>query len=151
MLDPFQSGGGPLEKSPLIESCEPFSPVAVHSVDRLLPSMTNLRIVDPSQQITFLSEMFSRIAESEGVEVSPDFLPLSMNAMKQLARSGRSNVLYGLSKGLGTQREVGSDSVFPSKKVITGLMEYSLNFFNSGSAQNVRYKRTELTITNMHF
>lgn len=142
-LDSFvQSGGSPVQsssQSQINELSESFSPVAVHSVDRLLPSMATLRIVEPKQQINFLSEMFSRIAESEGLEVPTDFLPLSINAMQQLAHNGRSNMLYGLSKGLGTPREDGSDSVFPSKKVVSGLMEYSINFYNSGSGENVRY------------
>ena len=52
--------------------------------------------------------------------------------MEQLQASGRSNMLYGLAVGLGTlKRKDGSDSLFPSKKVVAGLMEYSIDFFNA--------------------
>ena len=124
--------------------CDPFSPIPVHTVDRLLPSMRNLQIVDPQQQISCIGEMFTKAAETLGVDVPPDFLPLSLNAMRHLANSGRSNLVYGMCKGLGTMRGDGSDSVFPAKKLISGLLEYSVDVFSAGDAQNVscvRYMR----------
>ena len=81
--------------------------------------------------------MFTKAAETLGVDVPPDFLSLSLNAMRQLANSGRINIVYGMCKGLGTMREDGSDSVFPAKMLISGLLEYSVDFFNAGDAQNV--------------
>ena len=124
--------------------CDPFSPISMHTIDRLLPSMRNLQIVDPLQQISCIGEMFTKAAETLGVDVPPDFLSLSLNAMRHLANSGRSNIVYGICKGLGTMREDGSDSVLPAKKLISGLLEYSIDFFNAGDAQNVscvRYMR----------
>ena len=82
--------------------------------------------------------MFSQAAESLGVYVPADFLQLSISAMKHLANGGHSNVLYGIAKGMGTVRTDNSDSVFPVKRVVTGLVEYCVNFFNAGDAQNVR-------------
>ncbi len=70
-----------------------------------------------------------------GVEVDAHFISLSLYAMKHLTSCGRSNVDYGLSKGLGSMQQDGKDSVFPAKRVITGLVEYSVNFFNAGDAQ----------------
>ena len=115
-----------------------FSPYSVERVDRLLPAMMDLKVVDLHEQITFISERFSEAADKIGVNVPSDFLKLALDAMRHLAGSGRSNVIYGLAKGMGTLREDGRDSVFPVKRVITGLVEYSVNFFNAGEAQNVR-------------
>ena len=56
----------------------------------------------------------------------------------QWEASGRSNFVYGLAKGLGTERQDGSDTVFPAKRVIAGLFEYSVNFFSGNAAQKVR-------------
>ena len=63
---------------------------------------------------------------------------ISLNAMKHLQSNGRCSVVYGLSKTVGTLREDGSDSLLPSKRVIMGLIDYSINFFNSDSGGNVR-------------
>ena len=129
----------PEEIRPVVQPpvCESFSPIPVQSVDRLLQPMRNLEIIDPEQQVTFLGELFSKAAERVGVDVPRDFLPLSLNAMRHLVDSGRSNVVYDLCQGLGTFREDGSDSVFPAKRLICGLVEYSAKFFNAGEAQNV--------------
>ena len=94
--------------------------------------------MDDEQQLSFISEVFTNIAEREQMIVPSDFLHMSLQAMKQLQASGRSNILYGLAVGLGTKRKDGSDSIFPSKKVVAGLVEYSVNFFNAGVSQNVR-------------
>ena len=66
--------------------------------------------MDAEQQLSFLSDVFTSIAESEQLSVPSDFLHMSLQAMKQLQSSGRSNMLYGLAVGLGTKREDGSDS-----------------------------------------
>lgn len=104
--------------------------------------MRNLEIIDP-EQVTFLGELFSKAAERMGVDVPHNFLPLSLNAMRHLADSGRSNVVYDLCQGLGTFREDGSDSVFPAKRLICGLVEYIAKFFNAGEAQNVSCVKLE--------
>ena len=78
--------------------------------------------------------------------VPDDYLHMSLKAMKQLQHGGRSNMLYGFAKGLGTRRQDGTDSFFPTKRVICGLMEYSINLFNAGSVQSVSSTHT-LTYT----
>ena len=65
--------------------------------------------------------MFTKAAETLGVDVPPDFLSLYLNAMRRLANSKTNNIVYGMCKGLGTMREDGSDLVFPAKKLISGL------------------------------
>ena len=82
--------------------------------------MDRVRLMDRNQQLSFAGQLFSAVAEDEQVFVPKDFLPLSLNAMKHLQSNGRSNVVYGLSKMVGTLREDGSDSLLPSKTVIMG-------------------------------
>ena len=109
----------------------------IRYVDTLQPALSQLRNMDTNQQLSFISEMFTNLAESEQLLVPNDFLQLSMRAMKQLQSSGRSNLLYGLALGVGTKRKDDSDSKFPLKKVVAGLIEYSINFFNAEASQNV--------------
>ena len=52
---------------------------------------------------------------------------LAAQGMAQLKKAGRSNILYSLAKGLGTMRTSGSDSIFPSKQLVIGLVEHSVN------------------------
>ena len=65
------------------------------------------------------------------------FFPSPLYAMRQLESSGRSNILYGLACGLGVTRADGSDSLFPTRKMITGLLEYSVNFLMQGIMPNM--------------
>ena len=97
------------------------SPLPVCATDSMKSITERVLRMDSTDRLKFLGEMFS-IAEDEDVYVNTDFLALPLKAMKQLAHSGRGNLLYGLCRGLGTQREDGSDSVFPSKRVVTGMI-----------------------------
>lgn len=56
-------------------------------------------------------------------------------AMKQLKQSGRSNSMYSLSQRLGEQCKSGSDSVFRSKRVVFGMIEYHINFFTDSKVR----------------
>ena len=95
--------------------------------------------LESGQQLSLIGKVFSSITDSRGISVPTDYLHYSLAAMQNLMENGRHNVLYGLARGLGTVREEGGDSIFPCKKVVTGLIEYSVDFFNSGSnAQHVR-------------
>jgi len=49
--------------------------------------------------------------------------------MSQLRYRQRTNVMYNLAKGLGTQRVDGSDSRFPTKCMPMELIEYTADFF----------------------
>ena len=87
-------------------------------VDTLQPLSSQLKNMDTKQQLSFISEVFSSIAESEQLSVPGDFLHMSLQGMKQLQCSGRSNMLYGLARGLGTKRKDNSDSLFlPRRKL----------------------------------
>lgn len=71
-----------------------------------------------------------------GLHVPPDFLELSLKAMAHLQKSGRSNILFGLAKGLGIQRDDGSDSLIPTNRMPMGLLEYVINFYQSSKVIN---------------
>ena len=95
---------------------------------------------DIKDQLSFLSELYTTLAEMQNIFIPGDFLQLSLQAMVQLRNSGRTNFLYGLARGLSIQRPDEMDSLFPSKKLISGLVEYSVNFFNSDkNAQHVSF------------
>ena len=72
------------------------------------------------------------------VVVPQDFLQYVVKAMKQLKMANRTNFLYALAKGLGTQRSDGKDSVFPSKQLVAGMVEHCVNFFNAKFVDEVR-------------
>ena len=94
--------------------------------------------VEPMQHLHFISELLASYFVRLNLSVPRDFLELSIKGMIQLEMTKRSNILYGLAKGLGTQCSCGSDSLFPTKQVITGLVEYSINFFNAKTIAEVR-------------
>lgn len=120
-----------------------YSPITIERIDTIAAVMEQLERIDGEQMLGVLGELFCKIGEQQQVYVSTDFLPLSLNAMKQLSPCGRSNIVYGLAKGLGTKRADGTDSLFPSNKVITGLFEYCVQFFNAGNnSQHVRRYKT---------
>lgn len=80
--------------------------------------------------IEFLSCMFTRVCEEElGLKIPKDFLVLASSAMLHLSEKSRSNILYNLAKGIGTIREDGSDSRFPTQRMPMGLVEYTANYF----------------------
>ena len=63
------------------------------------------------------------------ITIPEDFLTLSAKAMAQMKHKERCNVLYNLTKGLGTPKLDGNDSSFPAKRMQMGLVEYAMNFF----------------------
>ncbi len=63
-----------------------------------------------------------------------DFLQLSASAMTRLKNHGRSNVVYNLAKGVGTEQ---SDSCFPVCRMPMGLVEYVTNFFSATNINSV--------------
>ena len=74
---------------------------------------------------------------SYDITVPPDFLLLSSQAMRHLQSCERSNVVYGLAKGLGEIRQDHSDSRFPARRMPMGLIEYAVGFFNADVIQHV--------------
>ena len=93
--------------------------------------------IETDEQLKFLDELFSKCCSSLNLYLPPSFLSYSVKGMLRLQESSRSNFLYGLAKGLGTTRSSGADSVFPTKQVIAGLVEYSINFFNATTVAQV--------------
>ena len=80
--------------------------------------------------IEFLSCMFARVCEELGLKTPKDFLMLTSSAMVRLSEISWSNILYNLAKGIGigTMREDGLDSRFPTQRMPMGL-EYTAKFF----------------------
>lgn len=107
--------------------------IPIESLDTLELVSHKISCIYPDQQLKFIEELFARYCSSLSLSLPPDFLSYSVKAMQQLQASNRSNFLFGLAKGLGTQRSHGTDSVFPTKQVIAGLIEYSINFFNAST------------------
>ena len=62
------------------------------------------------------------------MSVPDDFLEFSVRAMKNLKEAGRSNIVYDLAKGFGTKRRSSDDTLFPTKHVACGLVEYCAAF-----------------------
>ena len=106
-----------------------LTPMHISTEDTLVPLKEEFSKLDTEEQIQFLGELFQVVANSHNITVPADFISLSLRAMRQLRSSGRSNFLYGLSRGLGEQRVDGSDSIFPSKRLVSGLFEHCVNFF----------------------
>lgn len=85
-----------------------------------------------------LSRYFSECSIRFGLSIPNDFLILATKSMQRLKSSGRTNVVYNLAKCVGTTREDGSDSRFPSKRMPMGLVEYTVNFFVTEGNHKVR-------------
>ena len=97
------------------------------------------KVLPINKQLEFLSTMFSEyMLVAFHVIVPEDFLGYTAKAMSQLRHSQRTNVMYNLAKGLGTQRADGSDSRFPTKCMPMGLIEYAVDFFANDNLQQVR-------------
>lgn len=97
---------------------------------------TNLSLPANSSDLVTLSKVFSDLLGSD-IHVPEDYLIYSAQAMNQLSISGRSNVLYKLSKGIGTMRPDNSDSCFPCKRMPMGMLEYMADFFACTVIQKV--------------
>lgn len=93
---------------------------------------------DSMDDLPVLSKKFLKYCkENFQIDVPADFLHLSVVAMNRLKNSGRTNVLYNLAKGVGTQRPDGSDSCFPVFRMPMGLIEYATNFYVAEEMNNV--------------
>lgn len=89
--------------------------------------------------MSLLSQFFSHhCAVSHNLEVPNDYLRLSVCAMKNLEAHGKPNVLYQLTKELGTLCADSSDTHFPITRMPFGMLEYMVTFFNSTPGSNVR-------------
>ena len=92
----------------------------------------------PEDVLQFISELFATYCSKHaGLHVPSDYISLSVNAMQHLQSVGRKNVLYELSRGLGTMRDDGLDSQFPATRMPMGLLQYMIQVFNATSVQQV--------------
>ena len=69
------------------------------------------------------------------IDIPGDFLEVAAYAMVTLKQAQRSNVVYNLAKGVGTQRQDHIDSRFPVSRMPMGLVEYITNFLLKTSTQ----------------
>ena len=118
----------PVTLSSTLPTCD------VSKINTLSSQVKDLSI---DEQIAFTREVYHDVCLR--VYVPKDFIDLSIRAMKKLQESGRSNVLYELSLGLGTLRPDGSDSCFPTSRMPMGLLEYMAQFFASETMNEVCY------------
>ena len=81
-----------------------------------------------------ISSLFQQFALMQyDVHIPADFLQLSLIAVKHLNQCGRSNVVYGVAKAIGTMQPDTSDSRLPARRMPMGLLEYMVNFYNSNT------------------
>lgn len=127
-------------------------PLATHqwasvSITQVQPPIVDSRTVckqsfvslGPDEQRSMLSELFSLyMSQTSSARVPPaDFIELAVKGMECTHRADRSNVIYLLSKALGTTLPDGSDSLLPVSRMPMGLLEYIVNFFTASSTNHV--------------
>ena len=87
-----------------------------------------------------ISELFCYFAEVKcSVHIPSDFLRLTVGASEHFLMCGRSNVVNGLAKAIGTKRADKSDSRLPAKRMPMGLLEHMVNFYNADSYTKVKF------------
>ena len=111
--------------------------ITIESIDTLLPAVQQICDLETEEHLKLVGEIFTAYCFRWNLTVHEDFLELTVKAMSQLNINGRTNILYALAKGLGTLRSDGSDTLFPCKQLVTGLLEYSANFFAVSYADEV--------------
>ena len=94
----------------------------------------------PSRDETTIDELSAQFSQLCQAYVPSDFLVCASAGMKNLAESGRSNVIYKLAKGVGTKRQNQEDSLFPTSRMPMGLFEYATDFFLCENMNQVCYK-----------
>lgn len=77
-----------------------------------------------------MSAAFSKYChDALNIQLPTDFLEVVAKAMVKLKQAKRSNVVYNLAKGVGTERKDLTESRFPVSRMSMGLVEYVTNFF----------------------
>ncbi len=110
--------------------------VSVMAEDSLMESFRSVSLQD---QVSFLGEAVSCVASQQfDIDLPKQFVEFALEGMRKLHAAGRSNVIYGLCRGLGTsQADDPNESLFPTSRMPMGMLEYMVNFFNSEAAHNV--------------
>ena len=108
--------------------------VPVTNMDRVATAISLLKMASDEELMRVVSHLFQQLALTKyGVHIPADFLQLSLIAVRHLNQCGRSNVVYGVAKAIGTMRPDESDSRLPARRMPMGLLEYMVNFFNSNT------------------
>ena len=93
--------------------------------------------MDPVEQLSDMLTLY--LQQNTHVRVPPsDFLHLAIQGMERLHKAGRMNVIYLITKALGTTCTDGSDSLLPTSRMPMGLIEHIVSFFIATSVQQVR-------------
>ena len=70
------------------------------------------------EQLDLIIDVLTLSASQQyGLSIPVDFIKLSLRGMQRLKDAGRFNVIYGLAKGLGTDRPDGSGPCFPTSRM----------------------------------
>ncbi len=123
------------------------------NVDELVTEASEaLYCSDPKDQLCFISKLFEiHAAALYGVVVPSDFLELSLKSMKELTAVGRSNVIYGLAKVIGTKRPDSDESLLPLSRMPMGLLEHCVNFFSATQFQQVYMYKWHVCMCHLHY
>ena len=117
----------------------PVSSLSSISIEHKDSIMDSFRLLSSDEQLTLLCDMFSHTATSMfGLSVPSDFLALALKGMRNLSAAGRSDVIYGVCKGLGNFcPDNPHETYFPISRMPMGLLEYMVNFFTSEHGNTV--------------
>ena len=88
-------------------------------------------------QLNAMSHTFTALASQYELTIPDDYCECSIRAMMTLKESGRSNVLYRLTRALSTPRTDGKGSKFPTDRMPMGLMEYMVAFLDFETSPQV--------------
>ena len=81
-------------------------------------------------KLNLLSKLFSTYMTSDMcVSVPDDFLSYTAKAVVDLKSNGRTNVIYNLSKRIGSLRADSTTPRFPTDRMPMGLIEYISSFY----------------------
>lgn len=118
----------------------------VEKTDNLISQVHSL---PHEEKLALIRDLYHDVCIHQQMYVPKDFIDLSLQAMENLHRSGRSNVLYELVFGLGTLRPDGSGPRFPTDRMPMGLLEYIVNFFASQSMNEVSENSLKVNISDL--
>ena len=131
----------PVQLKPATSSgfCSPSIPKEQSKIEHVLSvCWLSLKSLPAPEQLKVLSTLFDMFLQSSTtLHKAPNFIEYSVKGMYHLVDCSRSNIIYLLTKSLGTLRPDKSDSVFPAKRMPMGLIEHCINFFNAPTIQQV--------------
>ena len=102
------------ERSQASVSVSTTQSINIEVINTLEQVLQQLLIIEPQKQLHVLKELFSNYASKFNVSVPGDFIDHSIKGMKNLKDARRSNIIYAMARGFGTQRHSGDDTLFPT-------------------------------------